>query len=204
MSLLRLLTSGKSLIGLKKLENRYHLPGEKAIPQFGSKKNPFRATVFPDKPEPSNPEVGQPGASAGSEPTPADARNDATKAPGLESSQVSSAGGLTGDSSQPTTISNQSEAPARRPSALRALLLWGRARKSNSTGPVNGRPLIQAELSLDSIRVVRNDLSESDLEIVPLERKQKPRPAAPSESGLGFAATSAAPGMDQVCGAKNM
>src|SRR5258708_32731579 len=51
MSLLRLLTTGKSLVGLKKPEHRYHLPGETALPKFGGKKNPFRATVFPDKAE---------------------------------------------------------------------------------------------------------------------------------------------------------
>jgi hypothetical protein len=51
MSLLRLLTAGKTLIGLKRSESRYQLPGGKGLPMFGSKKNPFRATVFPDKAE---------------------------------------------------------------------------------------------------------------------------------------------------------
>ena len=52
MSLLRLLTAGKTLIGLKRSESRYQLHGGQVLPMFGSKKNPFRATVFPDKPEP--------------------------------------------------------------------------------------------------------------------------------------------------------
>src|SRR5260221_12109279 len=56
MSLLRLLTTGKTLVGLKKLEQRYHLPGGKALPKFGGKTNPFRATVFPEKMESSAPE----------------------------------------------------------------------------------------------------------------------------------------------------
>lgn len=41
------------------------------------------------------------------------------------------------------------------------------------TGPELERP-VQAELSLDRIRVVRNDLSDSDLEIVPA---RVPKPA---------------------------
>jgi hypothetical protein len=78
MSLLRLLTTGKSLVGLKKPENRYHLPGQTALPKFGGKKNPFRATVFPDKTETAEtvasvaaPEVGAVESPALLEPTPA-------------------------------------------------------------------------------------------------------------------------------------
>ena len=38
-----------------------------------------------------------------------------------------------------------------------------------------GRPLVQGELSLDGVKVVRNDLSESDLEIVEPKKKQAKR-----------------------------
>ncbi len=47
MSLLRLLAAGKSLVGLKRAPARYHLSRQGALPQFGGKENPFRATARP-------------------------------------------------------------------------------------------------------------------------------------------------------------
>src|ERR1035437_10191334 len=41
MSLLRLLTTGKSLVGLKDLESRYRLTTQRLLPQFGPTRNPF-------------------------------------------------------------------------------------------------------------------------------------------------------------------
>jgi hypothetical protein len=41
--------------------------------------------------------------------------------------------------------------------------------------PKNERPIVQSELSLDSVKVVHNDLSDADVEIVPM----KSRPAPP-------------------------
>src|SRR5271169_1831879 len=48
MSLLRLLTAGRSLVGSKNPEARYHLSQAGALPRFGAKKNPFRATTKPE------------------------------------------------------------------------------------------------------------------------------------------------------------
>jgi len=41
--------------------------------------------------------------------------------------------------------------------------------------PKSDRPVVQSELSLDSIKVVHNDLSDADVEVVPM----KSRPAPP-------------------------
>ncbi len=46
MSLLRLLTAGKSLVGLGDYQSRY-VARDGLLPKFGSKKNPFRATTTP-------------------------------------------------------------------------------------------------------------------------------------------------------------
>jgi hypothetical protein len=75
---------------------------------------------------------------------------------------------------------------------LRALLLWGRARKSQVRGSFGSRPLVQAELSLDAVKVVRNDLAESDLEVVRVERSSPKRARngtepAPIESAADIA-----------------
>jgi len=44
-----------------------------------------------------------------------------------------------------------------------------------------GRTWVQSELSLDSVKPLRNDLSDSDLEVVPMKVAIKPAPTAPAE-----------------------
>ena len=162
MSLLRLLAAGKSLVGLKKSESRYQLPANGCLPRFGSKKNPFRATVFPEK---SESESGaacrgsespvhcvEPGKAVEKEMPPAENAEE------QKSNQSAAACTVRHDRS--------GEAPRPRPTGLKALLLWRRVRKSKLSGPFNARSMVQAELSLDMVKVVRNDLSESDLEVV--------------------------------------
>src|ERR1043166_2718282 len=48
MSLLRLLTAGKSLVGLKDGANRYSVARRGGLPKFVSKTNPFRASTLPE------------------------------------------------------------------------------------------------------------------------------------------------------------
>lgn len=48
------------------------------------------------------------------------------------------------------------------------------------------RPLIQGELSLDTVKVVRNDLSDADLELVPGQVAAGPSAAQPGFAGLAF------------------
>jgi hypothetical protein len=47
MSLLRLLSAGKSLVGIQTAETRYRLTEHRMLPKFGGKKNPFRRTEAP-------------------------------------------------------------------------------------------------------------------------------------------------------------
>src|SRR5258708_38325339 len=120
MSLLRLLTAGKSLVGLNKSEARYHLPGERALPEFGGKKNPFRATVMPEKVE-SN-QAG--GTAAPDAQSPAQLPSIAQVPFHPHPQKGDPHGPLdNGATSQPSRILEQ---PARRPSGIRAFLLWGR------------------------------------------------------------------------------
>ena len=65
--------------------------------------------------------------------------------------------------------------PARKSNLLFAAL-------ANSSAQKSARKLVQAELSLGQIRVVRNDLQDSDLEVVSTKRRQpKIRPARDSQ-----------------------
>ncbi len=171
MSLLRLLTTGKSLVGLKQPDHRYHLPGESALPKFGGKKNPFRATVFPDKTEtPAEIEAVE---------SPALAEPASVRPPEAAPASVQSA-----VKAAPVAPDPAPERAAGRASPLRALLLWGRAKKANPARALTGRPLVQGELSLDRVKVVRNDLSETDFEIVPVGRGQGESTTISSSVGI--------------------
>jgi hypothetical protein len=193
MSLLRLLTAGKSLIGLQRAESRYQLPGAKMLPRFGSKKNPFRATVFPEKVGvgPAEPEA----ASAGSQVS----GGTGADRVGVERGGAQSSGGADIDSAEQqrntsgvveretSTTKEQIkplDCPARSTSPVRAFLLWTRAKKAKSFGRSAGRAMVQAELSLEGVKVVRNDLSESDLEIV----QARPDPVSKSAEEVGAGA----------------
>src|SRR5260370_38120811 len=52
MSLVRLLTTGKSLVGMQDNLSRYRLTKQRLLPKFGSGKNPFAP---PEKTEPAKP-----------------------------------------------------------------------------------------------------------------------------------------------------
>ena len=59
------------------------------------------------------------------------------------------------------------------------LLAWWRARRAKATKPSAqsfSKAPVQAELSLDKIKVLRNDLSEGDLEVVPVKISVKAKP----------------------------
>jgi hypothetical protein len=46
----------------------------------------------------------------------------------------------------------------------------------------NSRPTVQAELSLDSVKVVHNDLSDADVEVVPIKSRSPRETTAPELS----------------------
>jgi hypothetical protein len=99
-------------------------------------------------------------------------------------------------------VSAPNEAPAkeqlpgqpapRRSSALKALLLWRRVKKSNTQGPFKGRPLVQAELSLEGVKVVRNDLSK---------RRESASPGAADERKAQLPSTNWSPCAGQLVSA---
>jgi hypothetical protein len=200
MSLLRLLTAGKSLVGLKKSEKRYHLPSEKSFPTFGSKKNPFRGTIVPEGVEPGR-ESAKPVEESGSNEGRAGKAGPPGAGPVGVEGQAQTGVFVTRKPQSEGEINGQSkraeQAGARR-SAVKALLLWGRAKTAKRANLPGGSPMVQGELSLDKVKVVRNDLSETDLEVVrrgdtaDSKRAEPPVFAEPnsaaSDSGWGAAA----------------
>jgi hypothetical protein len=162
MILLRLLRAGKTLVGVGDGERSYRLPQKGGLPRFKSKKNPFRATTVPEKPrrspvEAADEESGNVLASA--ETT---GRADVAAAPLSVREAVRTEATNPGDEA--------ASVAARGKRWLNRFKGMVRTRPATYSAPeVNSRPA-QSELRLESVRVVRNDLSESDIEIVPRQK----------------------------------
>jgi hypothetical protein len=184
MSLLRLLATGKSLIGLEGSQNRYQVSRQKLLPSFATKKNPFRGTIRPEA---------QPGAlvttpsrTGNASPIPAASLSAVSDAPATVSQPAAALPPeVARKDVQVASPPRQSPLPLNRNSAappsgngkfssrLNALFPWRHVKAANSLVREQPKSLVQAELSLESVRVVRNDLSDCDLELV---RPQPPQP----------------------------
>jgi hypothetical protein len=202
MSLLRLLTAGKCLVGLKDYRSRYVTRG--GLPKFGSKKNPFRATV---RPEPS---VEQ----AQSLPANGElcAVNDQREPGGDQTPSFNERG--TVPRSEPGVMPGAEKpvvaerlAASSKPRRVKSekgwdwgkVAFWNRPKPARQAGPTLIKPMLQGELSLDGVKVVRNDLSDTDFEVVscrpptgatagPAQASAKaPAPAAPVASEAKWA-----------------
>src|SRR5262245_50871729 len=187
MSLLRLLSAGKSLVGLKDVRSRYHLSSRELLPKFVSKANPFRVSTRPEPAlfpaAPVNPET------ENIVPDSQEPRG------GSNSTSNSVIPALAGKGHLPSPSLTSPRDGTRAPSLnhkygekWKALCFWLRPQVTKLPMPRFPKPLVQSELSLDGVKVVRNDLSDSDLEIV----RAKP-PAPTQDSGLSMAETTPSP-----------
>ena len=150
MSLLRLLSAGKSLVGSKDPNTRYEMGDPRAMPKFISAKNPFRSK---EKKTATEQKAAMP------------------KVPTVNC---------------PEPAAEQNQSPSDGPGKLRAgqklksFLGLFSVRRTKPAIPEFTRPAVQGELSLDAVRVVRNDLSDADLEIVPARCEPQPMQAEPA------------------------
>jgi hypothetical protein len=198
MSLGKLLTTGKSLVGLSHANSRYQLQ-KGALPKFESAKNPFASKVAaePAEREPQLPKL-----------SPAEAVvADAKEAPRLSAlgalivdRETSVAASRNSQPAESATVSEPAEVAVPVDSWLKKInpMVWFRNGK-----PVEPRPAIpryskphapiQGELSLDNIKVMRNDLSEADVEVVPAKSRAPKLAAVPMSQAGTAAATMAIP-----------
>ena len=191
MSLVRLLKAGKSLTDLHNSTSRYRMRSRFLLPKFGSTKNPFSAPVPV--------EVIQ----AAAEGTPAVERYQKSPAE-LSAARLKETAKLPDNAPvenppavEPATV----PAPRRRwfnRSLFTAWVPWAqklnpfgwRPKRSAAPKPPASRPgrsPVQAELSLDNIKVMRNDLSDADVEIVAVRPpvKMKSESAGPKTRKSG-------------------
>ncbi len=196
------------MMGLQPPAARYRMKGQGLLPHFGSNPNPFRQTAHPltspcepkvaaaectptnQTPTPTAPAPSTPVSQATAEPgVPPVAAAALAMEPGEGDSQDFP--GVAKATANPSPARLSSRAFACGPLLTR---LWtpicstisGCFRRAAKKAPVRPtRSLRQGELSLDTVRVVRNDLSDSDLEFV------QPRPQSPADRQAGPARTRA-------------
>ncbi|MCS7336954.1 MAG: hypothetical protein NZ739_01770 [Verrucomicrobiae bacterium] len=183
MSLVRLLAIGKSLSPIKDKPNNYRLVRWGWPPKFCVPANPFAGTAQ---------------SAAASEPQ---------QSPGQSCRQVSTRAAKPADAQRPD------HAPSQPAGLLGRARLWlksinpfsaKRQPKSNRHQLSRSGEPMQCELSLETVKVVRNDLSDSDVEVVPV-RSAPAKSLAKIEAAMatqgvkGAADPIGAPNFDLAC-----
>ncbi len=197
MSLLRLLATGKSLVGMPNTNSRYQMRTRNLLPKFGSAKNPF-ATPPPNSESPGATNNSAPAKletaslfePAAPEPAP---EKPAKAAPTKESKTPprEAAPALPPKVEAKQAVSPAPAVPSSKPGRwggwvkkLNPLaLLPPRRGEGGRSRPA--RKHVQTELTLEKVRVVRNDLSDADFEIVPGRLMGLPSGASPILSHSG-------------------
>ena len=190
MKLLRLLSAGRSLVGLKDAGNRYRPSDKGALPVFRPVQHSFRKTASSK------------GSAAAYEtkvaPSTAPAESSAFELPAQQGQKQNFP-----DAVSPPAITQQRsvESDGQRVGCERPSLAGGgngeiakagwfrcwpfHKRKTSGIPPLPKKPVpLQGELSLDNVKVVRNDLRDSDLDLVPVGSVKRARKAAPVDTEM--------------------
>jgi len=138
------------------------------MPRFGATREPFRQSIRPAAQAAAQSasariETAKPAAAAASEKPVVNAAKPAEQTPAAAEQKSSSERG--------------GKLLERCASGMSRLL--GERRKGARGIPQFSKPLVQGELSLDSVKVMRNDLCDSDLEVVPVKAAPAPVEKAP-------------------------
>jgi hypothetical protein len=203
MNLWRLLNAGKSLAGSNETKGRYRMGDPRALPTFGTEKNPFRVKATTGTPPQDKlPVSSQP------EPQPEELKKEKPlSAPTVSTQKVPEAKPevvkpIAPPQAKPAKAARSSQKPdalmgsakpvrkgARALAAewiarLNPLASFGAARRSRGAARQAIGESKQGELSLDQVLVVRNDLSDCDLEVVAV-RSMRGRPGGASKASAG-------------------
>jgi len=173
---MRLLRAGKSWVDGKESAVRYRLGDGRAMPKFGSAKNPFRstakATLGPEAQKPLSPTL-----------SPSDGEREKTEigartAPVRRNPESKLTPALLPERLRHSVVARAGTVRAPKSSGARGMLRGALSkvgwlvfgpRPNRAASPMPGldKGPVQGELSLEKITPVRNDLSDADLEIVP-------------------------------------
>lgn len=191
MSLVRLLSSGKSLIGFKESEIRYRMHAKYLLPKFGSSKNPFIDRPPATAAQSVNQQVKAPPPENGPLSPGEIAASQLKETKPLPALPAAAPGREAGRPARVTPGPGMIAKFARMLGKLNPLARRSRRRPAARTAiSMSHRSPVQGELSLDNIKVVRNDLNDADVEIVPARQAERPGRAA--GDGVGERAEEAA------------
>jgi hypothetical protein len=161
MNPFRLLTKGRTIRGLKERPGAYKLLEKSVLPKFSGPKRPALTT---SQPQATN---GQPALFEQPQPKPE------TAAPvSVAPVSVPAPVPMKDQPSKPGFWSRLAGIPA---GWARQWIPWRKAQPFQS-------PTVQTELGLDKVRVMRNDLSEDDLEVVMVDKKAGKKTEKPAHS----------------------
>jgi hypothetical protein len=183
MSPMNLLTKGRTIGGLKERPGRYKLLGNSVLPNFSGSKNPFPTTPHPE------PEKAQPARIA--QPRPAAAsRKEGGMSAAAKISVFARAMADKRKKEEPGPAKLVSVAPAKdqppKPGLWSQLAVipagWMHKWKPRRATPPFAAATVQTELVLEKVKVIRNDLSDDDLEVVTIEKKAGKKAEKPAQS----------------------
>lgn len=172
MSLLKLLSAGKSLDGSKPTTSPYRMRTGNLLPKFGSTKNPFA----PGKTESQSKPAGQMETDPLFDDEPVTVKSPKSKVPAKKETKAAAP-----EKKAVSQTVTAAPAPAATPAPKQGKRggLSGLVKKLNPLVYLpkrqpGGRPArhkaaraaVQGELSLERVRVLRNELNDSDLEFV--------------------------------------
>jgi hypothetical protein len=192
MSLLKLLAAGKSLMGLKGASSRYEVSNQRLLPKFCARKNPFRASIHPQgKAEDvmqSSPNIVEEEPSGVIETTTAADGNLAEPETGVAVGAEPVTEVTPAAAAPQKPVSVQREMPfVAQVTRVRSwrIRIWeyllARIPTLKRSPQLRAPRLapVQRELCLDTVRVVRSDLTDCD--VIPVA----PVHQAPARSGAG-------------------
>ena len=193
MSLGKLLTTGKSLVGLTNGASRYHMQ-KGALPKFVSAKNPFAARVPAELPvrQPQLPKLSPAEVAAANlkktQPIPLLVPKFAPAV--AEEKPAAPVVAVTEPAAPIAPVAQGIVAPIVAVPVEGWLqkvnpLVWFSGRKVAAKPAAVARSVtvpapVQGELSLDNIKVMRNDLIEADVEVVASKPRAASAPTAPA------------------------
>jgi hypothetical protein len=170
MSLVRLLRDGKSLIGLQDSVPRYRMRAKNLLPKFGSTKNPFSTSTS----EPAQTAAKPAAQIARYQMTPAELAAARLK----ETKELPMPASVEFKKAETAPVSAATSNWLRQwTQKLNPFSGWSWRKtlpKRSLLGP--NKPTVQGELSLDRVKVMRNDLSDAEVELVPAKPAAKPKP----------------------------
>jgi hypothetical protein len=205
MNFPKLFAAGKGLIGMRSATSPYRMKPGGGLPKFGSPKNPFSPPVSSESPKPAlcKPEAVSEKVPAPAPLTTGTVKLETAslfaakpvEAPAPMAAEVEKTVILKCEVTKSNLPPNQPVQPELRPAApalpkpARKRLQVGElmkklnpltllpARQPGAARSRTPRPAVQGELSLEKVKVVRNDLSDTDLEIVPVRSAMKLSPS---------------------------